>query len=260
LSPGSEVTANLGILKSSNYTMAVRAKVCESCTFLRVQIEGNNDGHKSNDILKNYNIPLNGNSSGLKWIYTNSTYLKQGDYDIKVYSDSKADLDSVAIFSQANDTNGNSDSSQSAKLGLFKVGQSPGRGYISEYTKISSTKHVVEIKNATSPYMLAFAESYDPLWTAYSEPGVQDNTHSVGKNTNFRINSIPLYGVINGFYVNKTGNYKLIIEYEPQKWVIQGTIISIIGIALISIISFFILKQKVLRKLYSTIIKKDKAS
>jgi hypothetical protein len=256
LSPGSEVTANLGIIKSSNYTIAVRTKVCESCTFLRVGIIGKNYNNQSNDVIKIYNIPLNGKSSGLKWIYTNSTYLRQGDYDIKVYSDSKTDLDSVAIFSVGNDTYGNNDLAQSAKLELFKAGQSPTHGYMSKYEKISPTKHVVEIRNATHPYMLAFAESYDPLWTAYSEPSVQNNVQSSSKNSNFKINSIPLYGVINGFYVNKTGNYKLIIEYESQKWVIQGTIISIIGIVLISIVSFFIIKQKALRKLYFNIKKK----
>jgi len=253
LSPGSEVTANLGIIKPSNYTIGIRAKVCESCTFLRVGIIDKNYNNQSNDIIKIYNIPLNENSSGLKWIYTNSTYLRQGNYEIKVSSDSKTDLDSVALFSQDNDTHGNNDLARSEKLDLFNMGQSPLHEYVSEYEKISPTKHVVEIKNATRPYMIAFAESYDPLWTAYSEPSAQDNTHSGSKNGNFRVNSIPLYGVINGFYVNKTGNYRLIIEYEPEKWVIQGTVISITAIALISIISIFILKRKVFRKLYSAL-------
>jgi len=61
--------------------------------------------------------------------------------------------------------------------------------------------------------MLSFAESYDPLWICY----VNDQ----------KINSIPLYGVINGFYINQTGLLEITIEYEPQKWFYIGSIISL---------------------------------
>jgi hypothetical protein len=55
--------------------------------------------------------------------------------------------------------------------------------------------------------MLAFAESYYPLPTAYTDTNNYDNNHNNNKNNDFKTNSIPLYGVINGFYVNKTGDY-----------------------------------------------------
>ena len=69
--------------------------------------------------------------------------------------------------------------------------------------------------------MLSFAESYDPLWVAYD------------KNKSIKVNSIPLYSVINGFYINKTGNYELTIEYTPQRYFYVGSIISITTLILL---------------------------
>lgn len=98
----------------------------------------------------------------------------------------------------------------------------------------------MEIKNATRPYMLSLAETYDPLWIAcydITNRGTDDND-----NNNFIISSIPLYSIINGFYLNKTGDYTLTIEYQPQKWFIQGAIISII--TAISILTILLLSRK----------------
>ena len=52
------------------------------------------------------------------------------------------------------------------------------------------------MKNATRPYMLSFAEEYDPLRVAYT------NVQSTNHNDNFKTNSIPLYSIVNGFYIN----------------------------------------------------------
>ena len=77
--------------------------------------------------------------------------------------------------------------------------------HISEYRKINPTKHIVNLENATRAYIISFAETYDPLWVAYTDTGSNNNNSS--KNNNFKTNSIPLHCVVNGFYVNKTGNY-----------------------------------------------------
>ncbi len=58
-------------------------------------------------------------------------------------------------------------------------------------------------------FMLAFAESYDPLWVARVDKANGTSAES--------IHSIPLYSVINGFYVNQTGSLDITIEYEPRK-------------------------------------------
>jgi hypothetical protein len=82
------------------------------------------------------------------------------------------------------------------------------------YQKIDPTLWKVKV-NATQPFMLSFAESYDPLWVAR----VKD-----GKTKEYQ--SIPLYGVINGFWINKTGEYEIEIRYKPQEWFYIGLAIS----------------------------------
>ena len=38
--------------------------------------------------------------------------------------------------------------------------------------------------------------------------------------------SIPLYSVINGFWINETGNLEIVIRYKPQDWFETGLAIS----------------------------------
>jgi len=65
--------------------------------------------------------------------------------------------------------------------------------------------------------MISFAEVYDLVWIAYCDDS--DNNNNQNNNTknntsnHFKTSSLPLYSVVNGFYINKTGNYNLTIEY-----------------------------------------------
>jgi len=80
------------------------------------------------------------------------------------------------------------------------------------YTKINPTKYITKI-NATYPLIIVLSETYNPSWICY----INDE----------KITSIPLYGVINGFYINHTGFLDIVIEYEPQRWFYIGSAISI---------------------------------
>ncbi|MBV9175755.1 MAG: hypothetical protein JO297_01810 [Nitrososphaeraceae archaeon] len=195
LYPHSEVFTKLDILKPSNYTIALRVKTCETCTFLRINI-----GEKNTD------IPLKSKGSQLRWLYL-TTYLQHGGNELRIYSDSETDLDSVILYS----TNKKQTLEEIFNPKVSRPAQ------ILEYKEVNPTKFIVKV-NATSPHMLAFAEPYDPLWIAY-----------IDKN-NFKANSIPLYSIINGFYINRTGEYTLYIEYQPQKWFFEGLVITIVTI------------------------------
>ena len=116
------------------------------------------------------------------------------------------------------------------------------------YEKIDPTEYIVTV-NATAPFMLSFAESYDPLWAAYT--------------SSIEYQPVPLYSVINGFWINKTGNLEIIIRYKPQDWFETGSLISII--ALIGCTGYLLYDWKknderikmIKRKMY-TILKKKK--
>jgi hypothetical protein len=208
LNPGSELFTKIDIRRPSNYTVALRVKTCETCTFMNVSL-----GNKTNE------LSLKDNSSKLKWVYINGTYLQQGENKLKIYSDSDTELDSVVIYS-SNKTN-------ETLQDVFVPKEAPAT--IGNYKKLDPTKYLVKI-NATKPFMLAFAEAYDPLWEAHS-PG-------------FKTNSVPLYSITNGFYINKTGEYTLTIEYSPQKWFVYGAIVSIITVIAISVGIFMNQKPK----------------
>ena len=98
--------------------------------------------------------------------------------------------------------------------------------------------------------MISFAESYDPLWIAYSnnnnEKEEEEEEHD--NKIDFKTNSIPLYSIINGFYVNKTGDYTLTIEYEPQRWFEQAGIVSLGAVAVS--VTFLIIQQTKRRRAY----------
>jgi hypothetical protein len=40
---------------------------------------------------------------------------------------------------------------------------------------------------------------------------------------------VPLYSVINGFWIDKTGDLEIVIRYKPQDWFETGSLISIIA-------------------------------
>ena len=75
--------------------------------------------------------------------------------------------------------------------------------------------------------MLSFAEAYDPLW----EARVYKDSKLVEK-----VRSIPIYSVINGFWINETGNLEIVIRHTPQDWFELGLKIS--GLTFISCIGY----------------------
>jgi len=70
--------------------------------------------------------------------------------------------------------------------------------------------------------MLSFAESHDPLWEA--------RVYKDGKRVEI-VKSVPLYSVINGFWINETGNLEIVIRYKPQDWFEMGLGISVMTFA-----------------------------
>lgn len=81
------------------------------------------------------------------------------------------------------------------------------------YTRFSPTHFRVRIEGLQKPTTLAFSETYNDLWRikpAGGDGGVRS--------------SIPLYSLINGFVVDKDGEYD--VYFEPQRYVLPGLYIS----------------------------------
>jgi hypothetical protein len=249
LDAGSEINRRLDIIKPSNYTIAIRAKTCETCTFLKVGLEEINEKSTDNKVTKTGKINLKDYTSNIKWVSSNETYLKQGSYDLKIHTDSQTEIDSVIIYENNPKDPAIRSKIQDGTLKLFNPEQESQPAYISGYKKIDSTKYMISITNATKPYILSFAEAFDPLWMANSEnnPGGEHKTGS------FKTNSFPLYSVVNGFLIDKTGDYNLIIEYQPQKWFAESGTVSIMALASLTIIYFITTRWIHFRNLATTI-------
>jgi len=80
------------------------------------------------------------------------------------------------------------------------------------YTKINPTKYIGET-NSSSPFIIALSETYHSGWVCYVN----------GE----RVSSFPLYGIVNGFQINKTGQLDILIEYEPQIWFYTSSVVSL---------------------------------
>ena len=155
------------------------------------------------------NYSFNMNSPLLDTKYTPPFYLKKGKYYLQITPRSgRPLLDVVYLFSVPKDK-------LNATLeDLFKVKELPAQ--LKEYKKINPTLWKVKVK-AEKPFMLSFAEAYDPLWEA--------RIYKNGKKVK-TVKSIPLYGVINGFWIDETGDLEIVIRYKPQDWFEIGLAIS----------------------------------
>lgn len=91
------------------------------------------------------------------------------------------------------------------------------------YNRLSSTYYKVRISNLTKPTVLAFSETYDPLWRIKPAGG-----------TGGVRSSIPLYSLINGFVVDSNGEYD--VFFEPQKYVDSGFKVSLLTLGLILLV------------------------
>lgn len=85
------------------------------------------------------------------------------------------------------------------------------------YKKVSAEEYRVQVRGATKPFILTLAETYDGLWVAETRGGK-------------KIESVPMYATINGFPIDKTGNFELTVRYRLQSWLSAGLAISLITI------------------------------
>jgi hypothetical protein len=85
-----------------------------------------------------------------------------------------------------------------------------------EFQQVNPTRYEVQIENATQPFFVILSATYHDKWRAnINGIHIPDEKHFI---TN---------GYANAWYINKTGSYQIVLEYEPQKLFTDGLIISI---------------------------------
>ena len=151
------------------------------------------------------------------YVYSTPFNLAQGIYAMEAVSmENDSYLDVFWLYSV---------SGNESLEDLFSFHEEPAE--VLDFERIDATEYRVEI-NASEPYMLSFAEGYDPMWVAEVE----------GES----FTPVPLYAVINGFWINKTGTYSLTIRYKPQRWFYYGLAVSLI--TFLSCVTYLVYKWR----------------
>ena len=141
--------------------------------------------------------------------------LTEGFHNLTVFVEEPVNITSVVIFSS-------DDSSITTLSDVFKNKEiSP----IIKYEKVSSEKWIVTV-NASRPFMLAFSEPYYDLWQASAE------------GTTF--NNFPLFSQINGYFIDKSGNYVIEVHFTLQNFMEDGLIMSGTTLSLTIVLLVFI--------------------
>ncbi len=86
------------------------------------------------------------------------------------------------------------------------------------YQEINPTKYKVTVSNLVKPAFVVFSENYDNLWKLNGQT------------------PLPVYSLLNGYRVEKDGEYT--IEYEAQKYVNNGLVITLFTLIALSLCVF----------------------
>lgn len=224
LGPDSQISTNLDILKTSNYTVAARVKTCDECSSMDIKV--------GDTMYKE--LSLQNNKTEFKWLYL-TTPLESGNTDLTIYSNGETELDKLVVYS--------GDKEDSIETLFSQVDMPTSSAVILNYKKIHPMKYEIEI-DSDGPFILRLMEPYNPMWTTSLDgkeyhpiPVYFENTQVLSQNivsTN--------YPAINGFIINGTGKMSITIEYKTIEWLYLGAAIS--SIALILSLSYLILQRK----------------
>ncbi|MGQ9744218.1 MAG: carbohydrate binding domain-containing protein [Candidatus Bathycorpusculaceae bacterium] len=214
---------DLLIIPEQSYSEGIYLHTNTSVTKnLKILKEGNY--RISAEILGNVEITVanqtfNANSNQYEIVDIGSIFLRNSSQELKIKALENTHVGTLWIYTSTQDK---------AIEEIFR--QNARQAKILEYTQENPALWKVKV-NASSPFLLVFAAPYDSEWQAYV--------------SNERCQPIPLYGFINGFWINQNGILEIIIEYEPQRWFYYGSIISVtILIACIAYVTYGWIKNK----------------
>ena len=212
----SEESTTLMIPKSGDYKISVR------------MVNGKKYG---NLVLKideeTFRVNCNTSTTQFVWHDLGPIFLKSGEHLLEITNDGlgKLDLDELVLYSVKEDE---------ANISLGEV-FSTSQNTIVASRKLSATEYDVNVKT-DRPFWLIFSESYHPLWRAC----VDDE----------EVEPKVAYSFINGFYINKTGEYSVKIYFTGQRYFIIGSFISI---ATLLSIAMYLTHSKCYRKLKTSL-------
>ncbi|UCC58008.1 MAG: discoidin domain-containing protein [Candidatus Bathyarchaeum sp.] len=182
---------------------------------------------------KTVSVSCNSPENETKHIEVGPFYLQSGEQTVTVSATGIVNIDGMSMT--LNDKGGFGFLDD-----LFEAESGPNISY----EMINAGKYEAHVEDSNEPFLLIFSESYHPMWKAYID----------GE----EISPIPVYSIVNGFYIDKTGDFNVTISFTGQTYADIGLKISmstliIVGIILIIPSKKFkhwgkYIKQKIFRK------------
>ena len=217
--------AKITIPRKGNYMLAARIGTGPQHGTLYLNVNGTL-----------YSIPCNDSISQFEWYEIGPFSLDIGELSISIGGKGLVEIDKFVVYSLKDGEN---------SLPLSELFSFANPRVSIEYEKVNSYTFQVNV-NANETFTLIFSETYNPLWKALID----------GQ----EIPSIPAYSIVNSFYINKTGQFTITINFIGQSYADTGLIISV-G-SLITIVVLLLAPSKFFRKLESVkqIVSKGKPS
>jgi hypothetical protein len=189
-------SSQISVIRSGQYNFAARLFPNGSNGTLYLKVD---------EKLFSVNCPAN--LSAATWFELGSVPLNVGEHNITVFASNNVTLDDIGIYSSSTnvpkiDNVFNSDVSTPSVT----------------YEDVNPCKYIAHV-NCTRPFLLVFSESYHPLWEAYVD--------------NKEISPIIVDSLANGFFINRTGNFDVVLYFTGQDIANIGLIISASGMILI---------------------------
>lgn len=168
-------------------------------------------------------------ANGTGYAYTEPVRLERGTHDVVVSpaGEENATLDAVWLYSTPRRTDVGERTVEEAipDANQSDIVRSVERVSPTEYGVFPATRYEVRV-DASSPYMLSMAKGYNPLWVA--EVPTDGATE--------RVVPTALYGLVNGYWIEETGEYAVTLRYRPLEWFYQGAVVS--GLTLVALLGY----------------------
>ena len=160
-----------------------------------------------------FNVSCYAENSTFEWLNLGSVHMTRGKHEIGIGATGNANLDMMAIVLMK-------EGEQLSSINELFQGDS--ENFVTSFKRINPCLYKIHVK-AKKPFILVFSDAYHPLWKAFLEDGTE-------------IPSINLYHVVNGFLIEKTGEFDLMVHFVGQDYVDLGYKFSLITFAAISIL------------------------
>jgi len=172
-------------------------------------------------------FPCVNGSTAFTW-YEETIPLDSGTHIINVTGIGKTMIDKAILYYRTHESNVSINTIFNADITQPHI----------SYDKVNPCEYIIHI-NSTEPFILIFSDSYHPLWKV-----CVDKTE---------ISPITAYSFVNGFFINKTGQFDVTLYFKGQTYADTGIKISVASFVITSAVLFA--PSKMLKKIERRILK-----